>query len=123
MCCDGRIDGRLEWITNVMVVNELFSRAGTVLNGFRPLCSLFGGGDVLCLYTGNPIVGARSGLDGSGLSHTLCYSHTQRNLGVGMDLTGDTKPTIARGIFAAHLQFGALCLLPLVPTNAHARGN
>jgi len=85
-----------------MVVNELFSRAGTVLNGFRPLCSLFGGGDAMCLCTGNFIDGARPGLHGSGLSLTLCYNHTQWNLGVGMVLTGDTKPTIARSIFAAH---------------------
>ncbi len=86
-----------------MIVNELFSRAGAALHGFRPLFSLFGGGDALCLRIGSSAGGALSGLHGSGFSHTLCYSHTQRNLGVGMDLTGDTKPTIARGIFAAPL--------------------
>ena len=97
---------------NRMVANEWSSCAETLWEGFRPLLSLFGGGDALCLRTGSSTGGALPGLHGSGSSHTLCFSHTQRNLGVGMDLTGDTKPTIARGIFAAHLQFGDSCLPP-----------
>ena len=119
MCCDGRIYGRLERMRNVMVVQDLLSRAVTVWNGFRPWLRLFGGEDALCLCTGSFAGGALPGLHGSGFSHTLCYNHTQRNLGVGMDLTGDTKPTIARGIFAAHLQFGDSCL----PPNAGGRAN
>jgi hypothetical protein len=100
-----------------MMVNELFSRAGAALDGLRLSFRLFGGGDALCLRIGSSAGGALPGLHGSGLSHTLCYSHTQWNLGVGMDLTGDTKPTIARGIFAAHLQYGLPSRRPLLPTH------
>lgn len=48
-----------------------------------------------------PIVGAERGTHCSGSSPTVSNRHTLWNLGVGMELAGDTKPTIATCIFAA----------------------
>ena len=36
-------------------------------------------------------------------SRTSSYDHTLWNLGVGMGIAGDTKPTIATRVFAAYL--------------------
>jgi hypothetical protein len=88
-----------------ITVENLLLRAATALRGLRPSLTLSGGGDTLCLRTGNPIGGARPGPHGFGFLPTLCYIHTSWNLGVGMELAGDTKPTIASRVFAAHFDF------------------
>ena len=66
--------------------------------------TLFGGGDAKCLRTGNPIGGAGPEAHRFGLTPTLSYTHTHRNRSVGMEFAGDTKPTIAQSIFAAHFE-------------------
>jgi len=70
------------------------------------LSQITGGEDANCFRVGTPIAGVRRrGTHGPGSSPTVSNRHTLWNLGVGMELAGDTKPTIANGIFAAHLCF------------------
>jgi len=88
-----------------MVADNLLRMAATVAHGFRRLLTLSGGGGALWLRTGNPIGGARPGRNGFGFSPTPCNDHTLWNLGVGMELAGDTKPTIASRVFAAPFEF------------------
>ena len=81
-------------IATVVAFTDQYSQAVT----------LSGGGDAKCLRTDKPIGGARPEVFRSGPTPTLSYTHTQRTLSVGMEFAGDTKPTIAQRIFAAHLE-------------------
>jgi hypothetical protein len=66
------------------------------------LSQIAGGEDANHFRVGTPIAGAGRGTHCSGSSPTVSNRHTLWNLGVGMELAGDTKPTIANCIFAAH---------------------
>ena len=105
VCCADGNDRCLMPIMRSMVVYNLLRMAATVAHGLRLMLALSGGGGALWLRTGNPIGGASPGPNGFGFSPTPCNNHTSWNLGVGMELAGDTKPTIASRVFAAPSKF------------------
>jgi hypothetical protein len=83
--------------------------------GWRQTLTLLGGEDADCVVTGLTTAGANRGTHCSGSSPTVSNCHFLRNLSVGREgpshatfrvggpeLAGDTKPTIANSIFAAH---------------------
>jgi hypothetical protein len=69
---------------------------------FPTSANCFGGEDANCHRPDTPIVGANRGIHCPGSSPTVSNRHTLWNLGVGMELAGDIKPTIATSIFAAN---------------------
>ena len=70
------------------------------------LSQIAGGEDANHFRVGTPIAGVGRGTHCSGSSPTVSNRHTLWNLGVGMELAGDTKPTIANSIFAAPSDLG-----------------
>jgi hypothetical protein len=88
--------------------------AATVLDGYQRAVTFLGGEDANCRGAGPTITGLNRGLGCSGLPPAVSNCHFLRNLSVGMErspdaascvggleLAGDTKPTIANRIFAA----------------------
>jgi len=75
--------------------------AAAVPDGPAAWSQIAGGEDANHFRVGTPIAGVGRGTHCSGSSPTVSNRHTLWNLGVGMELAGDTKPTIANSIFAA----------------------
>lgn len=63
--------------------------------------AFLGGEDANHFRTGGTSSGAGRSMLCSGYSPTVSYCHILRNLGVGMELTGETELTVATRIFAA----------------------
>lgn len=97
--------GRIRIVGPTNVTNPLLL-AATVIDGYQQVVTFSGGEDANCLVTGLTTTGGKRGIHCPGSSPAVPTCHIPQNLGVGMELTGDTKPTIAPRIFAANCQAG-----------------
>ena len=91
-----------------MVGHEAALSAGADGAALRP-DALLGGEDANHHCTGCSRGRAARSTMCSGLSPTVSYCHILRNLGVGMELTGETDFALANRIFAAS---SSLCQRP-----------
>jgi hypothetical protein len=95
----------------------------TAMEGHQHAVTLSGGEDADCWFTGPDLTGAKRSALRSGSPPTVAICHTLRNLGVGMGIAGDSKPTIATCIFAAHSRVWVGSSFPGAPWPCYAGGS
>ena len=83
--------------------------------------AFLGGEDANRFRTGGTSGGAGRSMLCSGYSPTVPYCHILRNLGVGMELTGETELTVATRIFAA--SYGSLFMAEMERADGSVRND